>query len=356
MGAEPAGPLDLVAGDDSGATHVATATDAGTASHRRGFFRRVIEIEELGVLTAMAVLVIVIASFHSSFFTAYSLSIVASSASFYGIMALGMVFLLAMREIDLSVGGIYGVSIIVGALCIEHGMNPWLAALIALAVATSMGLTNGILSNILGIRTIIITLGTLSAYRGLALILSDSKSISLTRTDSSFYTILGGHVWGLDASVWAMFGLTIVLTIVFKSTRFGYTVRAIGSNEQAARLGGIRIGRIRLGVMALMGALAGTAGMLTMAYYGGADPLGGTGYELFVIAAAIIGGTGLAGGSGTVVGAMLGALLIALIQSGLVQFGVTANWSAFVTGIVIIVSVALDSGVRKLRRRLAGTG
>jgi ribose transport system permease protein len=153
-----------------------------------------------------------------------------------------------------------------------------------------------------------------------------------------------------------MFALTIILTIMFKSTRFGYTVRAIGSNEQAAKLGGIRIHRVRLEVMALMGALAGVSGVLTLAYYGGADPLGGTGYELLVIAAAIIGGTGLAGGSGTVLGAMLGALLIALIRSGLVQFGVTANWSAFVTGVVIIVSVALDSGVRTLRRRLAQSG
>ena len=146
-----------------------------------------------------------------------------------------------------------------------------------------------------------------------------------------------------------MFGLTLILSVVFKATRFGYTVRAIGSNEQAAWVGGIRIKRIRLMVMAQMGLLAGISGVLTLAYYGGAGPLGGTGYELLVIAAAIIGGTGLAGGSGTVLGAMLGALLIVLIQSGLIQFGVTANWSAFVTGVVIIVSVALDSGVRKLR-------
>jgi ribose transport system permease protein len=318
----------------------------------RSLLRRIVEIDELGVLSAMVMLSVVIAVFHASFFTRYSLSIVASSSSYYGIMALGMVFLLAMREIDLSVGGIYGVAVLTGASLIDRGVNPWLSALGALVVATCMGATNGLLANILGIPTIIITLGTLSAYRGIALIVSDSKSISLDR-DGSFYDILGAHFWGLNMSVWAMFLMTIVMIVVFTSTRFGYTVRAIGSNEAAARLGGIRIKRTRMLVMAQMGFLAGLSGVLTLAYYGGADPLGGTGYELLVIAAAIIGGTGLAGGNGTVLGALLGALLIALIQSGLVQFGVTANWSAFVTGVVIIVSVALDSGVRRVRRRLA---
>ncbi len=329
------------------------AAGARLLSLRRGasLGQRLINVEEFGVIVALATMVIVIAAFHPGFFTGYSLSLVASSASYYGIMALGMVYLLAMREIDLSVGGIYGVSVISGALLIQNGLNPWLSAVLALAIAVGLGLVNGVLSNVLTLPTIIITLGTLSAYRGIALIISNSESIYLGDNESSFFRILGAHVWGLDVSVWAFLLLTILLSVLFKATRFGYTVRAIGSNPQAARLSGIPIKVVRLEVMALMGALCGVAGVLTLAYYGGADPLSGTGYELLVIAAAIIGGTGLAGGSGTVVGAMLGALLISLIQSGLIQFGVTAQWSAFVTGIVIISAVALDRGVRVARQR-----
>jgi ribose transport system permease protein len=269
-------------------------------------------------------------------------------------MALGMVFLLAMREIDLSVGAIYGVSVISAALLMRDGLDPWLGMAVGIGVGAGLGAVNGLLANGLGLPTIIITLGTMSMFRGLMLIISGSETVSGLPTDHGFFTFFGGSFLRLPAALWGLVALTVLLAVLFKKTRFGFTVRAIGSNEQAAHLSGVPIKRVRLKVMVLMGALCGISGMFTLAFFGGADPSLGVGNELLVIAAAIIGGTGLAGGTGTVVGALLGALLISVIQSGLIQFGVNANWSTFVTGAVIIAAVALDALIRRYRVRAVG--
>lgn len=306
-------------------------------------------INELGVFLALVVLVAVIAIPHPNFLSFNSIINVVQGASIYGMLALGMVFLLAMREIDLSVGANYGLSITVAALLTTSvGMDPWIAAGCALVVSILLGALNGVLSNALFIPAIIVTLGTLSVYRGATLVLSGGRYVPQV-PDSSFFEIVGGRPLGVPASIWALLILTIILTIVFRQTRYGFVVRAIGSNEQAARLSGIPIRRIRLITLTLMGGLCGVAGVLTFAFFRSADSNLGTGYELLVIAAAIIGGTALSGGSGSVVGALIGALLISTIQSGLVQFGVNPNWSSFVTGAVIIAAVAFDSLVKRRR-------
>jgi ribose transport system permease protein len=263
------------------------------------------------------------------------------------------VFLLAMREIDLSVGAIYGVTIVAAALLMQSGIDPWLAALAGFVIGIALGGVNAVLANLLQIPTIIVTLGTLSVFRGLALVLSNGRSIGDLPREHAFFTILGDQLFGIPVAFWVFLSLTILLHVVLQSTRYGYLVRAIGSNEQAARLSGIRIPLVRQATLMLQGALCGIAGLLTLAFFQSADSTLGTGYELLVIASAIIGGTGLAGGRGTVVGAFFGALVLGVISSGLVQFGVAANWSTFVTGVVIIAAVALDYFIRR-RRSPAG--
>jgi ribose transport system permease protein len=261
-----------------------------------------------------------------------------------------MVFLLSMREIDLSVGSIYAVVIMECAILMSDGHNPWLVAAIGLVIGMGLGAANGILANLFGLPALIITIGTLSMYRGLTLILSDNRYISGLPRDHAFFTFFGGVYYRVPASVWAFGILAAVLTVLFRSTRYGFVVRAIGSNEDAARLSGIPISRIRVVTLTLSGLLSAISGLLTLAYFQSADPNLGAGYELLVIAAAVIGGTSLAGGSGTVLGAVLGALLISVISSGLIQFGVSANWSSFVTGAVIIGAVGLDALIRRRRR------
>jgi ribose transport system permease protein len=327
----------------------ARAVKSGPSPSLGRVVRRILGYNELGVATALALMVAVVGISHPRFLEVFSLANVGQQASFYGFMALAMVFLLAMGELDLSVGGIYVLSALVGALLIKDGLDPWLGGLACIAVGAALGGTNGLVANALRVPVIIVTLGTLSAYRGLGLIVSGSNSVGDQPLDHAFYRIVGGSYLNVPASVWAFVVATIVLSILFTKTRFGFAVRAIGANREAARLSGYPIGRIRLLATMLVGALGGLSAAMTLAFFGAADPNLGTGYELQVIAAAIIGGTSITGGSGSVIGAFMGALIISVIGAGLIQFGVSSEWSVFVTGAIIVGAVALDALVRRRR-------
>jgi ribose transport system permease protein len=316
--------------------------------------RRIRGYNEIGVALALALMVAVVGVAHPRFLEVFSLANVGQQASFYGFMALAMVFLLAMGEIDLSVGGIYVLSTLVGAILIKDGLDPWLGGALCIAVGAALGGTNGLIANALRVPVIIVTLGTLSAYRGLGLIVSGSNSVGDQPLDHAFYRIVGGAYLQIPASVWVFAFATLVLSVLFTKTRFGFAVRAIGANREAARLSGYPVARIRVLTTMLVGALGGLSAAMTLAFFGAADPNLGSGYELQVIAAAIIGGTAISGGSGSVVGAFMGALIISVIGAGLIQFGVSSEWSVFVTGAIIVGAVALDALVRRRRsaRRL----
>lgn len=315
--------------------------------------RRTLRVQEGGVILVLAAVVAIVAIPHPRFVGVQSLTNLGQQSAFFGTIALGMVFLLAMREIDISVGGNYAVCTVVTAVIIRDGLNPWIAAVIGVALGVVLGAINGILANLFRLPIIIVSLGTLTAYLGTALVVTNSSPIGGQPTDNTFYTWLGRTYIKVPAVCWLFLVLTIVLTVVFRSTRFGFAIRAVGSNEEAARLTGYAINRLRLTVTMMVGALCGLSGVFTLAYFGAADPGVGTGYELSVIAAAIIGGTGLAGGSGSVPGALIGALIISAIAGGLTQFGVPANWGNLVTGAVIVIAVGFDAIVR--RRALTGT-
>jgi ribose transport system permease protein len=307
--------------------------------------------DELGVLAALVLLAVVIGILRPTFFQPYNLLTLVRSSSFFGIMALGMVFLLALGDIDLSVGSNFNFVAVMTATAMVAGVTPWLAAMLGIVFGTLLGVANGILAVGLRVPVIIVTLGTLSMFRGLALVVSGSKGVIPPQVTSSFFTLANSKLLGFIPVVAVVFVvLAVVLHFVLHRTRFGYRVQAIGSNPEAARLVGIPISRTRIQVLALMGAACGIAGVVTLGFFGSADPALGTGYELLVISAAIIGGTPLSGGSGTVFGALIGVLIIAVITSGLVQLGVQDTWSIFATGGVIVLAVALD---RLVKRRQA---
>jgi ribose transport system permease protein len=322
--------------------------------------KRLFSFEELGITIALVVLVGVIGAFHSNFLSKNVLLNTLQTASFVAIIAYGMVFLLAMGELDLSVGGTFAFSTIAGAQLMARGgidLNPWLALLLAIIVGAGLGALNGILASLLRLPLIIITLGTLSAYGGLATVMSNAGPVENLPTGGSFYTALGGNWLDVPAAAWTALVLVVVLTFAFTKTRFGTMVRAVGSNRQAATFSGIPSGRIRLYAAVLTGALAALSGMLSLAYFQGADPtIGGTSLALQVIAAAIIGGTAISGGTGTVPGALLGALIVSVINAGLLFFAIPSNWSEFVTGAVIIVAVGTDSQLRHRRATRAMQG
>jgi ribose transport system permease protein len=308
--------------------------------------------DETGVLVALIVLVVAIGAARPNFLQPLTLFQQFSGAAFIGILALGMVFVVAVRDIDLSVGWMFNFSAVVAGKAMVLGIDPWIAAGIGILFGALLGLVNGVLAVGLRIPVIIITLGTLSAYRGLSLVLNESRAVVPPDKSSAFFAIFDVKLFNLIPSVAVAFViLAVVLHVLLHRTRFGYRVQALGSNPEAARLGGIPVARTRIAVLVLMGAIAGLAGSMFLGFREAIDPVTGGDYLLPVVAAVIIGGTPLSGGRGTIVGAVVGALIIQVITTGILFLGVDVKWSTFVTGAVIIIAVALDQLVRRQRER-----
>jgi ribose transport system permease protein len=342
------GPPDSGPGAPDGATGREAAAPPLLALRAAG--GRALEFESNSVLAATVLLALGIGVLHPEFFAWSQIKDVLAQSVYVGILAAGMAFLISMRELDLSVGSMFGLTLIVSALLMRDGTSPWLAAALGVLLGGGLGLVNAALVQVIAIPAIVATLATLSMFRGLALALSDGQQVTGVPADSSFFTFLAGDALGLPVSVWVLVATGALLTAVLRLTPFGYRVRSIGSNPEAAAFSGISIARVRVQALVLMGLLAGLAGIMGLAFFQSGDPNVGTGFELQAIAAAIIGGTPLRGGSATVAGAMVGAVLLGVVSSGLVYFDVPINWSAFATGAVILAAVSLDSLLRRRRR------
>jgi ribose transport system permease protein len=308
--------------------------------------------DETGVIVALVALVLFVGILRPNFLRPETLFQQLSGAAFIGMLALGMVFVVAIRDIDLSVGWMFNFAAVIGAKSIVAGLDPWLGALVAIAFGGLLGLVNGILSVKLRIPVIIITLGTLSAFRGLSLVVNESRAVVPPDKTNAFFTLFDTKVFGLIPGVAIAFlVLAVVLHLLLHHTRFGYRVQAMGSNPDAARLAGIATDRTRITVLVLMGAIAGLAGAMFLGFRDAIDPVTGGDYLLPVVAAVIIGGTPLSGGRGTILGTVIGALIIQVITTGILFLGVDVKWSTFVTGAVIIIAVAVDQLVRRQRER-----
>ncbi len=306
--------------------------------------------EDTGLIIVFLVMILAIGIPHPEFFSFGSVKTILRESALVGIIAFGMVYLVAMVEIDLSVGGIFAVAGSLPASLIKfYHVDPWLAVAVALIAGVGLGALNGVLTKLLKVPLIIVSLGTLSGYFGLHLIISDGKAIYGMPKGHPFFRWFGSDLFELPVSVWTAILCAIVLYFVFVHTRFGATVRAIGSNPAAAEFIGVRTGLIRIYTTALVGFLAALSGVMTLAYFKAVDTSSGRSLGLQVIAGVVIGGTSLAGGSGTIVGAALGVLIITTIDSGLVFYGVNLNYSEFVTGVVIVAAIALDR-IAKRRR------
>jgi ribose transport system permease protein len=295
-------------------------------------------------------MVLVIGIPFPEFFSFGSVKTILRQSAYVGIIAFGMVYLVAMVEIDLSVGGIYAVAGTVVALLVKFlHFDPWIAVLIGLLAGTALGALNGLLTSLLKVPLIIVSLGTLSAFFGLNLIISNGDAIYGLPKEHPFFRIFGGEILGLPANVWTAIVCGVVLHFLLLKTRFGATVRAIGSNPAAAEFIGVRTWLIGVYATALVGFLSAVSGILTLAQFNAVDPSTGRTLGLQVIAGVVIGGTSLAGGSGTIIGTAFGVLIITTIDSGLVRYGVNPNYSEFVTGIVVLFAIALDRVVKRRR-------
>ena len=310
--------------------------------------------DEVGVIAALLVMVAVIGFARPLFLNPLNLFSLLSNSTFLGMLAVGMVFLLAIREIDLSVGWMFNFSAVIAAMLMVKGVDPWLSALAGVVFGALLGLVNGVIAVGLKLPAIIVTLGTYSMFQGLSLVMNQSRAIVPSDTTSTFFTFFKVRLFGVVPVAGLIFvALAVVLHLVLHRTRFGYRVQAVGSNPEAAKLAGIPTGLVRLQTLVLMGAICGLSGAMYVGFRGAIDPIEGSDFVLVVVAAVIIGGTPLSGGYGTVIGAVIGMLIIQVISSGLIFFGIDATWSTFVTGAVIVLAVSLDQLIKYQRQRRA---
>jgi ribose/xylose/arabinose/galactoside ABC-type transport system permease subunit len=299
----------------------------------------------------------------NKFFNAETLTQIAKDTSFFAIMAVGMTMVIITAGIDLSVGSVYALASVAGALYMnQFGSNgsPWMAfvgVLVTIGVGILCGFANGIMTVGFNVHPFIITLGTMAIYRGIAFVSTNGQSIG--DFPQSFRDFVRQGIIG-DLSLVPLIVMVLVCVlggIFLARMTIGRRIYAIGGNETASRYSGIRVGRIKLLAYTISGLTAGIGAVLALGYYGAGSSGDGQGYELTVIAAAVVGGASLVGGKGSALGAVLGAVILQMISTGMVILGIPQNYSQIVTGAVVITAVLLDQLNRWIsdRRLLART-
>jgi ribose/xylose/arabinose/galactoside ABC-type transport system permease subunit len=298
----------------------------------------------------------------NKFFNAETLTQIAKDTSFFAVMAIGMTFVIITGGIDLSVGSIYALSAVVGSLVMNHfgsdsGVGPaWLGVLITITAGILCGAVNGGMIVGFNVHPFIITLGTMAIYRGVAFVLTKGQSIG--EFPQGFRNFMRSGVGDLSlVPLIVMVIVCIIAGIFLARMAVGRKIYAIGGNETASRYSGIRVDGVKLLVYILSGLTASISAVLALGYYGAASSGDGQGYELNVIAGAVVGGASLVGGKGTALGALLGAIILQMISAGMVILGIPQEFSQIVTGAVVIAAVLLDQLNRWLnnRRLLART-
>ncbi|MET7314105.1 substrate-binding domain-containing protein [Streptomyces thermoviolaceus] len=323
---------------------------AGAAS---GGLRRL--LLDNGALTALIVLVIALSALSGDFLTTDNLLNIGVQAAVTAVLAFGVTFVIVAAGIDLSVGSVAALSATVLAWsATSHGVPVVLAVILAVATGVAAGLVNGFLISYGKLPPFIATLAMLSVGRGLSLVVSQGSPIAFPDSVSHLGDTLGG--W-LPVPVLVMVVMGLITAFVLARTYIGRSMYAIGGNEEAARLSGLKVRKQKLAIYALSGLFAAVAGIVLAARLSSAQPQAANGYELDAIAAVVIGGASLAGGTGKASGTLIGALILAVLRNGLNLLSVSAFWQQVVIGVVIALAVLLDTVRRKAGAAPgAGTG
>jgi ribose transport system permease protein len=299
-------------------------------------------------LGALVLLLVFFSVISQPFRTTENFTSILVATAVNGVLAMGATFVIITGGIDLSVGTTMTLcSVIMGLVVTNAGLPLWLGVPAALAGGALVGAVNGILIAKLKLPPFIATLGMLNVSRGLAQILSDVKPIYFDGHPEFYDLFMGKPILGIPNVVFVMFGAAILASLVLTRTILGRYTFALGSNEEATRLSGVNVDAWKITVYSVAGLFAGLGGILIAARMNSAQPSVGMGYELDAIAAAVIGGTSLSGGVGSIVGTIIGALIISTLGIGLSIIGVPDQWKLVITGLVIIGAVWLDI----LRRR-----
>ena len=302
-------------------------------------------IRSASVLAGVALLFIVFSVLTSSFYQPANLLDILLQSSINTMVAVGMTLVVMTRGIDLSVGSVVGLSSMIAASLLQGNLILGIAA--GMLVGAVCGLVNGLLIAKLKLPDFIVTLGMLSIYRGAALIYTDGKPIY--GIDPTFRAIFAGDLAGIPTPVLLALAIAFLAFLVVRYTALGEQIIAVGGNEEAGRLSGINIDRVKICVYAISGLLASLAGFVLIGRVGAAEPIGGTGFELQAIGAAVIGGASLFGGEGNPLGSLIGALTLGAMQNGLTLMNVPSFWQLVATGVVVILAVYADQATRKRR-------
>lgn len=331
--------------------------------------RALMMVLEGRTIVVLVLLVVVFSIISDSYLTTSNLLLMSKHASINVLLAIGLTFVILTGGIDLSVGSVAGAAGMVSGgllyegLALPGGRTVWFSTvmviLVGLLVGAAVGAVNGLLVTRFKVAPFIATLGVLYMARGFAALRSDGATFpdlagTSARGNTGFHT-LGVDEWlGVPVAIWIMVAVVAVAVVVTTRTPFGRRVYAVGGNERAAELAGIRTTRVKLAVYVISGVCAALAGLILTSELGAAYPDTATTFELNAVAAAVLGGTSLAGGRGSVLGSVMGAFVIGFLADGLVLVGVSSFWQLVVKGGVIVLAVILEQTQQRLKRRMAG--
>jgi ribose transport system permease protein len=302
---------------------------------------------KLGPLLALVVLVILVTVVNPGFISPNNLLNLLRQVSTNALIAFGMTFVIITGGIDLSVGSTLALSSALMAGAIASGLDPILAMVLSLFAGTAFGAVNGLLITKGKMAPFIATLATMTIYRGLTLVYTNGNPITGIGDSFIFKFVGRGYLFGIPFPVVLMIISFILLYILLHKMTFGRKTFAIGGNEKAAFIAGIKNDRIKTGIYAISGLMASLAGIIITSRLDSAQPTAGTSYEMDAIASVVLGGTSLSGGRGRLVGTLIGALIIGTLNNGMNLLGISSFYQQVVKGIVIIIAVLLDRKNKK---------
>jgi rhamnose transport system permease protein len=337
--------------------------EPGSRTGSAALAERVFRIRESGIVVVLAVFVAITAAVQPRFLSATNIQFVLVDTTVFALLALGETMVVISRNVDLSIGSVLGLSAYASANL--FGTHPGIPIpvvfLAGLGIGLACGLANGIMVAAGRVPSLVVTLATLYIIRGIDILLFSGKQVVESTLPNAFLQIPRSTIGGIPDVAIAVAVVIGIGAYYLRTYRSGRELYAIGSNPEAARLAGIPVGRRVFTAFAISGGIAGVAGVLWAAQYGTIDSSAGTGYELQAISAVVVGGVAIFGGSGSVIGAALGALLLSTITTALYVLGISPFWDQAIWGFLLIVAIALDktitvrltSALRKRRTRHA---
>ncbi len=304
-------------------------------------FKKMLQFKESGIFIALVLLTLILSLSTNKFLTPYNIGIVIRQVSFVAIVALGQTLVLLTGGIDLSVGNMAGLCSIVGALLmVSTPIDPYVCTFLAMLLGLCLGMISGFLVARVGLNAFIATLAMGEIFAGLVLVIT--KGYPITGIPEKFRFLGQGMLGLVPVPVIIMVLITAVLAYILKFTPYGRHIYAIGGNQFASRLVGIRVIRIKMSVYAISGMLSALAGIIFVSRMNAGQPTIGPSWLMPSVTAAIIGGTTLSGGEGTVLGTILGAIFMGVLANGIVLLDISVYWERVIIGVVVVAAVIID--------------